>query len=187
MLHRAVSDELTALLRERGDTGPELRRAEGERLAARHVAAWVDGQRRQGPVPAAVEEALLDVVLAELVGLGRLQALLDDPWIENITILGHDRVRIEYRDGHIDVGRPVTDSDEHLITLVQNLARRGSGTGSTERSLSPTKPMLDLQLPDGSRLTVIYQISQRPVVAIRGAAPGAYAPAGEFRAGSVGR
>ena len=33
--------------------------------------------------------------------------------------------------------------------------------------MSPSKPMLDLQLPDGSRLTVIYQISQRPVVTIR--------------------
>jgi Flp pilus assembly CpaF family ATPase len=163
-LHRAVSDELTVLLRDRGPTGTEQRRAEGERLAGRHVTEWVDRQRRLRAVSDAEEEALLDAVLAELVGLGRLDALLRDERIENVTILGFDHVRIEYRDGRIETGRPVADSDEHLIALVQNLARRAT---ATERALSPTRPMLDLQLPDGSRLTVVYQISQRPVVVIR--------------------
>ena len=163
-LHRAVSDELTVLLRDRGPTGVEQRRAEGERLVARHVTEWVDRQRQRRPVSPAEEDALLDAVQAELVGLGRLDALLRDERIENVTILGFDHVRIEYRDGTIEAGRPVADSDEHLITVVQNLARRST---ATERSLSPTKPMLDLQLPDGSRLTVVYQISQRPVVVIR--------------------
>lgn len=167
-LHRDVHDELTALLREQGEVTAEYRRAEGERITTHRVNAWVDAQRRTRTVSVTEEDALLDAVLAEVVGLGRLQPLLDDATIENITILGFDQVRIEYRDGGgIGFGRPVADSDEHLIRLVQNLARQGTAIGTTERSLSPSKPMLDMQLPDGSRLTVTYQVSQRPVVVIR--------------------
>src|SRR3954470_19893592 len=80
-LHRRVSDELTARLREQSDPNPEHRRAEGERVALRVVTDWVDGQRRQREVGQVEEDAMVDAVLAELVGLGRLQALLDDPRI----------------------------------------------------------------------------------------------------------
>lgn len=167
-LHKAVHDELATLLREQGEVTAEYRRAEGERLVTQHVTAWVDAQRRLREVTDDEEEELLDAVLAEVVGLGRLQPLLDNPAIENITILGHDHVRIEYREGAgVGYGKPVADSDEHLIRLVQNLARQGTAIGTTERSLSPSKPMLDMQLPDGSRLTVVYQVSQSPVVVIR--------------------
>jgi Flp pilus assembly CpaF family ATPase len=48
--------------------------------------------------------------------------------------------------------------------MLQVLAMRA---GATERSLSATKPWLDMQLPDGSRLTVVYQVAVKPYVTIR--------------------
>jgi len=46
------------------------------------------------------------------------------------------------------------------VQLVANLARRAADSGSTERSLSPSRPTLDLQLPDGSRLTAERQTDE---------------------------
>ncbi|WP_446930054.1 hypothetical protein, partial [Ralstonia sp. VS2407] len=112
----------------------------------------------------AEEDALLDAVAADMFGLGRLQQLLDRPDIVNIHILGCDNVRIEHTDGRITVGEPVAETDKELIDMFQVLAMRA---GATERSLSSTKPWLDMQLPDGSRLTVLMQVSVRPYAAIR--------------------
>ncbi|GGK36823.1 ATP/GTP-binding protein [Pilimelia terevasa] len=165
-LHERVVREQAAILHAAGSNDP-VAVAENERIVTRVVAGWVDEQRRHRLITPAHEDALLAAVLAEVAGLGRLQRLLDDPGIENVTILGCDGVRVEYRDGRIGTAPAVADSDEDLIALVANLARRAADSGSTERSLSPSQPMLDLQLKDGSRLTAIYQVSQRPVVVIR--------------------
>lgn len=165
-LARSVRNELTAALAG-SEVTPLRRRAVAADLTVKMVGAWVDENRRQREVTEAEEEAMIDAVTAEIEGTGRLQALLDDPHILNVNILGYDQVQIQYRDGRFAAGKAVADSDEHLIALLQNLARRAEVTGSTERSLSPSEPKLDLQLPDGSRLTAIYKVSQRPTVAIR--------------------
>jgi Flp pilus assembly CpaF family ATPase len=154
----------------RGDavlTNAERRQLTQE-VAERVVHRNVDSRLRSGetgPVtwPGYVE-ALVAAVTAYLIGLGRLQPLIDDPEIENIMVLG-TRVRVVYANGHIDEDSfSAAASDEELITLLQRLAERG---GQTERSLSTAKPILHLRLPDGARLTVIYVVTARPVVVIR--------------------
>jgi Flp pilus assembly CpaF family ATPase len=164
-LRRQVSDELSAVLTNNANVSADYRQAEGERLAARAVREYVDGLMRRGePVSDVQEQALLDAVAADLFGLGRLQLLLDDPTIINIHVLGCDHVRIERSTGEVSLGPPLADTDDELIAMFQTLAMRA---GSTERSLSSTKPWLDMQLPDGSRLTVVYQVSVRPIATIR--------------------
>ena len=164
-LRTRVSKELTEALRDLADVSTEYRQAEGERIAARLVRDHADARMQAGePVSPAEEQALLDAVAADMFGVGRLQHLLDQHDIVNIHILGCDQVRIERTDGRITYGDPVADSDEELISMLQVLAMRA---GATERSLSATKPWLDMQLPDGSRLTVVYQVAVRPLVAIR--------------------
>ncbi len=72
----------------------ELRRAEGERIAAIIVGAHVNELLAAGqPPPAGYEPALLDAVAAELFGMGPLQRLLNDPSIVNIHVIGCDQVR----------------------------------------------------------------------------------------------
>ncbi|MEJ3742990.1 CpaF/VirB11 family protein [Actinomycetes bacterium KLBMP 9797] len=163
-LRRQLSERLTRWQRGREFTAAE-EDAERQRLAAAVVSEYADSVRRAGtPMPAAEERMLLDQITTELVGLGRLQTLLVDDTIEEVHILGCDHVRIARHGGGIDWAEPIADSDEELVEILQAAARRA---GATERSLSTSKPTLDLQLPDGSRLAAVYLVSHRPYAVIR--------------------
>jgi len=165
LLRRQVSEALTLWLRGRGEVPDDERQRERDRLAGELVREMADTKRRTGtPLSRADEKALFDAVAADLAGLGRLQTLLLDESIEEIHVLGHDRVRITRRDGTVDWGQPVADSDDELVETLQGWARRA---GATERSLSTSRPTLDLQLPDGSRLAAVYLVSHRPIAVIR--------------------
>ncbi|MFY1635475.1 CpaF family protein [Solwaraspora sp. WMMB335] len=163
-LRRELSTRLTRWQRGREFTIDE-EDVERARIAVAVVAEYADQVRRAGtPLTAYEERVLLDQVTAELVGLGRLQTLLVDDSIEEVHILGCDQVRITRRSGQIDWHDPIADSDDELVEILQAAARRA---GSTERSLSTSKPTLDLQLPDGSRLAAVYLVSHRPYAVIR--------------------
>src|SRR5690606_38739629 len=165
LLRDSVAAELSRPLHGRTVDGGQ-RQVEGDRYAGRRVRDWVDDQRRNGsPVAGEYERVLLDAVVAELVGLGRLQLLLADPDVVEVHILGHDRVRVEYADGTVVAGEPVADSDEELLEILQTLARRAG----SERNLSPAEPYLSMELPDQhrSRLTAVAWVTPRPHAAIR--------------------
>lgn len=167
-LHRKASDHLAKVLKELGEVTPMRRSAEEMRIVSALVTEWGNTQLTVGAAHhQAIEQAMVDAVAAELLGTGRLQALLEDDSISNITIKGFDQVRIEYRGGRVELGKPVANDDDNLISIVQNLARRASQAGSTERSLTATKPMLDMQLPGGGRLTAMIDVVDRPTVVIR--------------------
>ena len=118
-LHRAVADELAELLRQAGPAEKLDPTALGEQLVARHVKEYVDAERLRGNlITDSDERALQDAVAGELVGLGRLKILLADPQVENIHVLGYDRVRVERSDGSIVEAGPITDSDEELLQLL---------------------------------------------------------------------
>ncbi|MGA3486570.1 CpaF family protein [Micromonosporaceae bacterium DT55] len=163
-LRRDLSERLTHWQRGRDhDAGAED--AERARLAVTVVSEYADSVRRSGtPMPAGEERLLLDQVIAELAGLGRLQTLLVDTTIEEVHILGCDQVRIARHGGGVEWSDPIADSDEELVEILQAVARRA---GATERSLSTAKPTLDLQLPDGSRLAAVFLVSHRPYAVIR--------------------
>lgn len=164
-LHRAVADELAELLRQAGPAEKLDPTALGEQLVARHVKEYVDAERLRGNlITDSDERALQDAVAGELVGLGRLKILLADPQVENIHVLGYDRVRVERSDGSIVEAGPIADSDEELLQLLQTLARQGPGT---ERALTTSHPLLDRELVDGSRLAAAHQVTPRPYAAIR--------------------
>jgi Flp pilus assembly CpaF family ATPase len=161
-LHRQVADELADRLR---TAPPGAEGTLGEELVSKHVKAFVDAERLRGnPVTDTDEDALTDAVAGELVGLGRLKILLADPQVENIHVLGCDHVRVERSDGSIVEAPPVADSDEELLQILQTLARQGPGT---ERALTTSRPLLDRELVDGSRLAAADQITPRPYAAIR--------------------
>lgn len=164
-LHRLVADELSELLRNAGPAEKLDAAALGEQLVVRHVKAYVDAERLRGNlITDSDERALTDAVAGELVGLGRLKILLSDPQVENIHVLGYDKVRVERSDGSIVEAGPIADSDEELLRLLQTLARQGPGT---ERALTTSHPLLDRELIDGSRLAAADQVTPRPYAAIR--------------------
>jgi pilus assembly protein CpaF len=103
-------------------------------------------------------------VLDALFGMGRLQALIDDPRIENIDINGCDRVWATFADGSKRMMEPIADSDDELIEMMRSAASR---FGLSERRFDMGRPELDLRLPDGSRLSALMAVSTRPSVSIR--------------------
>jgi len=145
-----------------GEDERQLARSVITRVVDRYVQRLLEAG--QQPPSVGEEQALADAVHAALYGAGRLQTLLDDPDIEDIDINGADQVFITYADGRRDRGAPVADSDDELVELVQTLA---SYAGLNSRPFDAANPQLDLRLPDGSRLSAVMHVCERPGVSIR--------------------
>lgn len=111
------------------------------------------------------ELALIRAVENTVWGLGRLQALLDVPNVEDIHITGSDAPMLRMTDGSVRrADAPIADTDADLVTQLQYIAAHH---GSTERPFSPSQPCLNMELPDGSRLAAIRDVADRPVVTVR--------------------
>jgi Flp pilus assembly CpaF family ATPase len=120
---------------------------------------------RNEPVLTADEEAsLAQAVYDRIFQLGRLQPLLDDERIMNIHANGCDIVFVEYADGTKISWSPIASSDAELIELLREIGRRH---GLSEREFNASRPQLNLQLPDGSRLFATAWVCGRPSLAIR--------------------
>lgn len=111
------------------------------------------------------EAAVVGAVENTIWGLGRLQALLDVPDVEDIHIVGSDVPLLRMSDGSVRrADAPVADSDADLVAQLQYIAAHH---GASERAFSPAQPCLNMQLPDGSRLAAMRDVAARPVVTIR--------------------
>ena len=136
----------------------QLVNAELENLAREAIA---EGREALDP---AQEDALARFVFDHLFELGRLQPLLDDEQIQNIMANGCDQVFIEYADGTKALGPAVAENDDDLIDTLREIGRR---YGLSEREFNASRPSLNLQLPDGSRLFAVAWVCGRPALSIR--------------------
>ena len=170
LLHQRVADRLAerrAALRQAGRAlAPADERQLAMAVAADVVAGHVADTLASGESAPAPDQQrwLAEALHARLFGAGRLQPLLDDPDVEDIVINGCDEVWVTYADGRKEAAGPVADSDAELVSLVQVLA---SHAGLNPRPFDAANPELDLRLPDGSRLSAIQRVCERPAVAIR--------------------
>ncbi len=110
------------------------------------------------------EAALADAVLARVLGMGRIQPLLDDPDVGDIHIRGCEPVWVRYADGTRAEVPPVVDTDDELVDLLRLV---GARMGRTERRFDAANPELNVQLADGSRLFATMEVSARPSAVIR--------------------
>ena len=110
------------------------------------------------------EESLVEEVIALVLGLGRLETLLNDPDVSDIHVRGADSVWVKLRDGTRERRTPIVESDEELIELIRRCATRFS---RTEKRFDAGTPELNMQLPDGSRLFAVMEVSTRPSLIIR--------------------
>ena len=127
-------------------------------IAAEHLAQGFD------LLDESQEARLVEAVLAKVLGLGRIQPLLDDPEITDIHIRGSASTRVKLADGSRLPMPPVVDSDDELIELVRLVAAR---MGRTEQRFDAAAPEVNVQLQDGSRLFATMEVSARPSVVIR--------------------
>ncbi|MEU6175870.1 CpaF/VirB11 family protein [Streptantibioticus parmotrematis] len=124
-------------------------------FAARHAATARPLTREQ-------EAALRTVVFDTMYRAGRVQALLDDPSVEDVLLDG-DTVLVDYFDKPQARGRALFASDAELVSWVNEMAGQ---SGHGERQLSPGSPSVGFRLPDGSRVQASL-LSRRPSAAIR--------------------
>lgn len=131
-----------------------------------HLDNLTTGNEAEWPPLAGTEEEhrLAQSILDALFGMGRLQALIDNPAIENIDVNGCDCVWATFADGTKRMMSAIADSDEEMVEMVRSAASR---FGLSERRFDLACPELDLRLPDGSRLSALMAVTARPVVSIR--------------------
>lgn len=134
--------------------------------------AIVAEERHRGPDDGAVAyelavedfDRIADAVVAGVLGLGRLQRLLEDPDISDIHVRGAAPVWIKWRNGTRTCVEPIVDSDEELVELIRRAATR---LVRNEQRFDAANPELNLQLPDGSRLFATMAVSQHPSLIVR--------------------
>ena len=98
------------------------------------------------------------LIKRDIVGIGPLEILIRDPYIEDIHILGAEYVSLIHK---IFDALPTNIKFESNITLADYLKALSERIG---RPVSDKNPIVDGTLPDGSRINIIYS----PDVSIKG-------------------
>lgn len=174
-IHREVGDRLHAEQQRRHHSGQAPLAGVAEQQFARKLVGDVIREHAQelmaagqSPLDPATEQQLVEAVHARMFGAGRLQRLIDDDSIEEISINGADEVWVSRAGAPADRPHeqvdPVATTDEELVELVQQLA---AYAGLNSRAWDAANPELDLTLPDGSRLSAVMGVTPRPAVSIR--------------------
>lgn len=119
-----------------------------------------------GDVPLSYEEeeTLTTAVVAALLGVGRLEPWLKREDVENIDANGFDDVFVSFADGSQEKIGAIAESDADLIEQVRVLA---ATSGLSSRPFDDANPQLDLRLTDGSRLSAVMRVSNRPSISVR--------------------
>jgi pilus assembly protein CpaF len=102
--------------------------------------------------------ALEKVLVDELLGLGPLEELLNDPAISDIMVNGPEQTYIE-RKGKLEIAPIQFRDEQHLFQIAQRIVNQ------VGRRVDQTTPLADARLKDGSRVNVIV-----PPLSLRGTA-----------------
>src|ERR671933_823933 len=105
---------------------------------------------------------LFEQVVADILGFGPIQPLLDDDSISEVMVNGPKQVYIE-RKGKLQRAEVTFQNDEHVMRVIDRII---SPLG---RRCDESSPMVDARLPDGSRVNAIIPPLSLvgPVITIR--------------------
>ncbi len=93
-------------------------------------------------------ERMLEDLLDEILGLGPIEELLDDPEVTEVMINGYDTIFVE-RDGRLQLTNVSYNDEEHLAEMIQRIV------APLGRRVDETSPYVDARLPDGSRVNIV--------------------------------
>ena len=98
----------------------------------------------------------------EMLGLGPLEPLLDDPTISDILVNTYSKVYVERR-GKLEATSVTFSDDAHLMKIIDKIVSR------VGRRVDESSPMVDARLPDGSRVNAIIPplAIDGPILSIR--------------------
>ena len=136
----------------------------GEEGIARFVEEFVSRVLEQENLPINEMERskLAEELTDETLGVGPLAPLLADPAVTDILVNGPEKIYVE-RFGRLEKTEVRFRDDEHILLMVERLAAQFG------RRVDVSSPMVDLRLPDGSRVNAtIPPVSvDGPTVSIR--------------------
>ncbi len=115
-----------------------------ESLTSEGVLDGIDSQR------------LAEAALREAVGLGALENYLSDDGVREVIVEGPNRIVADFGSGLQEAPGSFSSSDA-LLTIARRLVAQAG------HNLEPNKPILEVTLPYGPRVTVV-----QPPIAVRG-------------------
>ena len=95
-----------------------------------------------------VKSDLARSIMDNIIGLGALKPLIDDPEITEIMVNGPDKIYIE-RDGKMELSSVKFNSEKDLMSVIHKMV------SFTKRRVDESNPYVDLSLLDGSRVNII--------------------------------
>ncbi len=101
---------------------------------------------------------LHEQIVAELLGFGPLEPLLEDTDITEIMTIGADKIYIEKK-GHLTRAPVHFEDEEHLRRIIDRIV------APLGRRIDESSPTVDARLPDGSRVNAVI-----PPIALDGSA-----------------
>lgn len=126
---------------------PARRPDEAERVAVAEVRQHNDFALARGLEPVDDEDSAVRRVMASVAGYGPLQALLDDPSVEELWMNAPDRVFVARGGRSERVALTLTEAQ--VRDLVERMLH------ASGRRVDLSQPFADASLPDGSRLHVV--------------------------------
>ncbi len=96
----------------------------------------------------AVRARLLDWVIADILGFGPLEPLLQESTITEVMVNGFDNIYIE-RFGKVEKTKVTFENEAHLMRIVDRIV------APLGRRVDESSPMVDARLPNGYRVNVI--------------------------------
>lgn len=99
---------------------------------------------------------LCQQLVDEMIGVGPIQPLLDDPTVSDILVNGPETVYVE-RFGKLELTSVRFRNKEHVLNVAQRIVN------AIGRRIDESTPMVDARLSDGSRVNIIA-----PPVALMG-------------------
>lgn len=106
-------------------------------------------RERIGKIPPEItKEELQRQVVAEAVGLGALEPLLDDEDITEIMVNGPDQIFVE-RNGNLELAESRFTGTQSLRAIIDRIV------APLGRRIDESSPMVDARLQDGSRVNAI--------------------------------
>jgi pilus assembly protein CpaF len=92
--------------------------------------------------------ALFDQTVAEILGLGPIQPLLEDPEITEVMVNGQNQIYVEKK-GKLTRADVKFDNNEHIMRIIDRIV---SPIG---RRVDESTPYVDARLADGSRVNIV--------------------------------
>ena len=142
-IREEVNRQLEEYERTNGSLTPEATRQMASNLIMRELEIYTMSSAASGlgVMSAQDEIALRDAVIARMFGMGRIEALLDNPEVEDLYICGSDPVIAKFFGGRKETWPPIAESDDDLINQAMAIATH---QGMNERDITTARPFLKM-------------------------------------------